>query len=253
MSLRRVLLVLAALCAGLPIQAMPCAPQVFEDKRFTVCEWRRGPRSEPLEIYLQDERGQAFASFDALSQWLAARGQRLRWAMNAGMYHRDMSPVGWLVSGAHGRVETLAPLNNDAGPGNFFLLPNGVFVLSKGGTAAVLPTADAPGWREPVVLATQSGPLLVHRGQLHPALLPASTSRLIRNGVGVTAGGDVRFVISDEPVNFHEFARLFRDGLKCPDALYLDGNISSLYAPQLRRHDKHAAMGPILAVVEPVD
>ncbi len=242
------ILALALLAAALPARAMRCAAQVFEDKHFTVCEWDR-PRAEPLEVYLRDEQGRTFQSFEALAQWLGARGQRLRWAMNGGMYHPDMSPVGWLVSGALGRVETVAPLNTDAGTGNFFLLPNGVFLLSKT-RAFVLSTAEARAWTQPVVLATQSGPLLVHHGELHPALLPASTSRLVRNGVGVTAGGTVRFAISDEPVNFHEFARLFRDALQCPDALYLDGNISSLYAPQLQRHDKHAVLGPILAVVE---
>lgn len=232
---------------GGPAQAVECRAHVFEDKRYTVCEV--AVAREPLQLVLHDDEGQPFVHFEVLERWLHARGQRLRWAMNAGMYHPDLSPVGWLVTNIHGKVETVAPLHREGGRGNFFLLPNGVFLLSPQG-AAVLSTDEAAHWTQPVRLATQSGPLLVHQGRLHPALLPASTSRLVRNGVGVTDRGAVFFAISDDPVNFHEFARLFRDHLQCPNALYFDGNVSSLYDPALPRHDRHAVMGPIIALVE---
>jgi uncharacterized protein YigE (DUF2233 family) len=73
---------------------------------------------------------------------------------------------------------------------------------------------------------------------------------VIRNGVGVSNAGRVVLAISEEPVSLHEFAMLFRDALDCPNALYLDGVISSLHAPALRRSDKKAELGPIIAVVE---
>jgi len=60
----------------------------------------------------------------------------------------------------------------------------------------------------------------------------------------------VVFAISEEPVNLYEFAVLFRDVLRCPDALYLDGVISSLYAPGLKRSDRKAELGPMIGVVE---
>jgi uncharacterized protein YigE (DUF2233 family) len=50
-------------------------------------------------------------------------------------------------------------------------------------------------------------------------------------------------------VTFHEFALLFKDDLKCPDALYLDGSISAVYAPSLGRHDRWRPMGPIVGMV----
>ena len=50
-------------------------------------------------------------------------------------------------------------------------------------------------------------------------------------------------------MRFHDFATLFRDRLGCRNALFLDGSISSLYAPGLRRHDREAVMGTIIAVV----
>jgi len=37
------------------------------------------------------------------------------------------------------------------------------------------------------------------------------------------------FAVSEVPVNFHGFARLFRDKLGCRDALYLDGSISQVF------------------------
>jgi uncharacterized protein YigE (DUF2233 family) len=51
-------------------------------------------------------------------------------------------------------------------------------------------------------------------------------------------------------VNFHSFARLFRDHLKSPNALFLDGSISSLYAPDVARSDGFAPLGPIVALVK---
>jgi uncharacterized protein YigE (DUF2233 family) len=39
----------------------------------------------------------------------------------------------------------------------------------------------------------------------------------------------VVFAVSEAPVNFHGFARLFRDELGCRDALFLDGTISQFY------------------------
>jgi uncharacterized protein YigE (DUF2233 family) len=102
--------------------------------------------------------------------------------------------------------------------------------------------------------ATQSGPMLVIDGELHPRFLPDSTSRYIRNGVGTSADGTrAVFAISSVPVTFHEFGELFRDGLKLPNALYFDGNISRLYAPDLERNDAGFRLGPIVGTVVPLE
>ena len=87
-------------------------------------------------------------------------------------------------------------------------------------------------------------------GELHPVLNPDGTSTRRRNGVGVSADGRrVYFVISDAPVNFHSFARLFKEGLGVPNALYLDGAVSKVYAPALERDESGLDMGPIVGVV----
>lgn len=71
----------------------------------------------------------------------------------------------------------------------------------------------------------------------------------MRNGVGVGADGTLFFAISDAPVNFHTFGRLFRDALGTPNALYLDGSISRLYDADGGRHDAGWPMGPIIGTV----
>ena len=201
-------------------------------------------RQQTLELFWADEQGQVFRHFDTLSKWLEPRGKNLVFAMNAGMYHYDFSPVGLLLI----RGRELAPLNLDEGFGNFFLKPNGVFLWNKE-SAMVLESSEYPRYASTAVFATQSGPLILRHSQIHARFDPLSSSRHIRNGVGVK-GNQVYFVISNQAVNFYEFAQYFRDELACTDALYFDGSISSMWAPSMGRGNNKNALGPIVGVVE---
>ena len=78
-------------------------------------------------------------------------------------------------------------------------------------------------------------------GALHPKIADDGPSRAVRNAVGVTGPDEAVFAISDGPVSFGRLARFFRDGLHCPDALYLDGAISALWAPGLNRRRQSVA------------
>jgi len=218
------------------------AVEVLTGPRFTTI--RVDVRSAHLELFLRDEAGQTFNRFDRLKTWLAGKNKRLLFAMNAGMFKPDFSPVGLLVR--YG--QPVSPLNLSDGAGNFFLKPNGVFFISESGPRIVDSTEYA-ALAQGVRFATQSGPLLVRDSKLHPAIDAGSTSRLIRNGVGIS-GDSVVFVISEQPVSFYDLAVYFRDELHCPDALYLDGVVSSLYSIELRRNDSKVDLGPIVAVVE---
>jgi uncharacterized protein YigE (DUF2233 family) len=96
--------------------------------------------------------------------------------------------------------------------------------------------------------------MLVIDGELHPKFLAGGTSRYIRNGVGTSADGKKAvFVISNNTVTFHEFGSLFRDHLKLPQAMYFDGNISRLYAPELGRNDAGFRLGPMIGTVVPAN
>jgi uncharacterized protein YigE (DUF2233 family) len=237
---------LAAFLGMAPViaSAVECLEIQYRDTRSTVC--RVDVRSEHLQLFLKDESGTPFTSFRRVAQALAQRNEQLIFAMNAGMYRTDYSPVGLLVR--DGRQ--LHRLNQASGYGNFYLKPNGIFVLSASG-AHIIETSEYPSLGNPPQLATQSGPLLLQGGQINSNLNPQGTSRLIRNGVGVATANEVIFAISEDPITFYDFALLFRDRLKCTDALYLDGNVSSLYALSLGRDDERVPLGPIIGVTAP--
>jgi uncharacterized protein YigE (DUF2233 family) len=90
--------------------------------------------------------------------------------------------------------------------------------------------------------------MLVIDRKIHPAFNSQSASRLPRNAVGVSGKGEILFCISDEPVNFHEMASLFKEELACDNALFLDGVISSLFSQELKRNDRSYPLGPIIAL-----
>lgn len=242
--MRRLLAALCLLVApALGAKAESCSLTRFEGHDFVLCEV--GPEDD-LRLFLRGDKG-TYGNFRAIDRALAPQGLHLGFAMNAGMYHRDYSPVGLYIE----EHQELAPLITREGPGNFGLLPNGVFCWGEGRYRVMESlrfAREAPACR----FATQSGPMLVIEDALHPRFLPQSDSTYIRNGVGTSADGRrAVFVISQRAVNFHLFARLFRDHLKLPNALYFDGNISRLYAPALRRHDGGFSMGPIVGTVLP--
>ena len=238
------LLALALLLAPTAMQAAECRDLSFEGASYTLCEVAAG---EDLRLFQSGPDG-AYGSFKNVDAALATEGKALGFAMNAGMYHRDLAPVGLYVENG---VE-VSKLVTRAGPGNFGLLPNGVFCIDDG--FRVIESRVFRKERPDCRYATQSGPMLVIGGKLHPKLLADSDSLYVRNGVGVSRDGTrAVFAISNEAVNFHTFARLFRDALGLPDALYFDGNISRLYAPALGRHDGGFPMGPMVGTVVPKD
>jgi uncharacterized protein YigE (DUF2233 family) len=218
-----------------------CDRVVFEETGYVVCTV--DPARNGIQIRHADPDGKVYGSFRALEIALAGERSYLRFATNGGMYHPDMSPVGLYVEYGH----VLTPLNLNGGKGNFFLRPNGVFYVRPGQAGVMESRAYARAGIKPL-FATQSGPMLVIDGKLHPRFDPAGTSRKRRNGVGIAADGRVIFAISDGGVNFFDFARLFRDVYGCRNALYLDGTISSLRVPEWRRNDSLFPLGIIISV-----
>jgi len=206
-----------------------------------------------LRLFWRDGAGRDYRSFGRVKEAVEAGGARLLFATNAGMYHPDRRPVGlYIEEGVEKR-----PLEAGGGRGNFYMRPNGVFYVDARG-AGVMETARfarlARSGLTPRI-ATQSGPLLLEKGRMHPRFFKDSPYRKLRSGVGVRASGEIVFAISRSPVNFHDFAVFFRDALGCPDALYLDGTISDVYIPALGpaygRQGLGGDFGPILGEVAP--
>ena len=220
-----------------------CRSVTFEDTDFAVCSVTA---DQDLRLFHSGPDG-LYGSFSAVNQALESSGLTLGFAMNAGMYAPDRSPLGLYIENG---IETHA-IVTAAGSGNFGMRPNGVFCAGEDGFSVTESRAFAAAPKA-CRIATQSGPMLVIDGALHPRFLVNSDSVNIRNGVGVAADGlTAFFVISDSRVTFHQFARLFRDVLQVPNALYLDGSISRLYAPELGRHDRGLPLGPIIGTVVP--
>lgn len=247
------LILLAAYLLPLPAAAAdgPCREQTFEGARYTACSF--DPAEADIRMFWRDAEGEPYRAFPALVAALAEEGLTLSFAMNGGMYEDDLSPLGLYVENG----TELAPANTadvDARPvPNFYKKPNGVFLIA-GGRAAIMETEAYLRERPSVDFATQSGPLLVIGGALHPVFIPGSNDLNRRNGVGIDAAGTVHFVISEAAVNFDTFARFFRDELGADDALFFDGGSApGLYAPNLSRSDwpGHGGFGPIVGVVVP--
>jgi uncharacterized protein YigE (DUF2233 family) len=219
----------------------PCHSISLEGSVYTVCEIDL--RRNAVKLFWRKPDGEPYRYLASLPP--AQRSGRLIFAMNAGMYDPAYRPVGLYVENGHQFVRA----NTRAGPGNFHLRPNGVFYVA-GETAGVLDTGSFLTKRPAVDFATQSGPMLVINGRLHP-VFGRSHSRKFRNGVGLRDEHTLVFAISDTEVTFTDFARLFRDRLKCDNALFLDGgSVPSLYAPELRRSGNLLPLGPMIAVYE---
>ena len=224
--------------------AQNCTAVSHKEDAYTVCTF--SIEVDDIRLFHSDAEGEAYLQFNTLERELDEQGKSLIFAMNGGMYHEDRSPVGFFRDQNGDR----ASVNTNDGPGNFHLKPNGVFWLTETSAGVTESQAYLDRALDPDY-ATQSGPMLVIDGVLHPGLNPDGTSHRRRNGVGVSSDGKtVYFAISDSAVTFHEFATLFRDTIGVPNALFLDGQISRIYAPEISRNEIGADLGPIVGVVE---
>jgi uncharacterized protein YigE (DUF2233 family) len=192
--------------------------------RVDKADWPR------LQLAWLGDNGRPLLDFNGLSQQLAAHRQRIVFATNAGIYQHGPEPCGLTICAG----KELVPLNLVAGEGNFFLKPNGVFYLDDKTGPGVMEAAEYSRSGLKPRLATQSGPLLLRGGVMHPAFRENSPNKRLRNAVGVRKkDGQILFVMSDRDdslkgrVTFHQLSR-FLLHLGCEDALYLDGDISTL-------------------------
>ena len=236
------LLLTALLLAPFPAAAQEphCRPVVHRDVEFHVCTANLA--RDRVRVFWRGPSGEPYGTLPRLPT--RHEDGTLAFAMNGGMYDGEGAPVGLYVE--DGRE--LKGVNQANSPGNFHMKPNGVFYIA-GRTAGVSETGRFLASGIKADFATQSGPMLVLNGRIHPRIRADGTSRKLRNGVGIRDARTVVFAISERPVTFHHFATLFRDVLGCRDALFLDGGTaSSLLAPDLGRADGLIPLGPMIGV-----
>lgn len=215
-------LVLSIIFALLTIGAIAFANKQPQD----IISYTVDPKLKDIRLYWKDDSGRILGSIQHLKDYLHSKHRKLVFATNGGMYKTDNTPLGLFIQ----QQSTIAPLNTSAGNGNFYLKPNGVFYITKKNKAVICQTSDfVPN--DQINFATQSGPMLLIDGTIHPAFKKGSENLNIRNGVGILPGNKLIFAMSKEPINFYDFADYFkRQG--CLNALYLDGFVSRTYLPE---------------------
>jgi uncharacterized protein YigE (DUF2233 family) len=226
------------------IVASPCYAQTdtldifktitFQGKQYFVCEIN--PDKYNLELYNVLDKKNSLHTFYKID---SAR-KDLVLVVNGGMFQEDLRPQGLYVS----EGSTYRKVNKVVeGYGNFYMQPNGIFLLDKRHKPKVIPTTAYLAADFKPQLATQSGPMLVIDSVFNSHFTKGSSNLNIRNGVGVNRKGNIVLVTSEDFVNFYEFAELYRDKLHCNNALYLDGAVSQYYAPSI--HRKPAQTSPL--------
>lgn len=220
-----------------------CGGATFEGASFTHCT--ADPARHTIHMVLGPKGGAPYRSLSQLAVDRPGKNHAVAFAMNGGMFDEKGQPIGYYVE----EGLRLHKLNTNEGWGNFHLQPNGVFYGDAAGRWTIRTAADfAKSVSDRPDFGTQSGPMLVIGGKLHPKIDADGASKKLRNAVGVDRKGRAHFVISDEPVSFGKLARYFRDSLDCPNALFLDGSVSSLWDPEHGRVDGGPPLGPLIVV-----
>ena len=219
-----------------------CQKATFENAPLTVCI--ADPELDVIRVALGPEGGKPWRNLSAFAANRAPDAPPVVFAMNGGMFDDEGRPIGYFVEDG---VRKHA-LSRTEGPGNFHMQPNGVF-FGTGSKWMVLSSEEFfSSVTQRPDFGTQSGPMLVIDGDLHPAIDDDGKSLRVRNAVGVDPGGRAIFAISDQPISFGKLARYYRDVLDVKNALFLDGTVSSLWDPASGRMDGGFPIGPLIVV-----
>ncbi len=226
---------------------LPAAIALFAFKgEHTMLSHTVDLKKQTLRFYWKDDKGHIIGSLGRMKEVAQSQHQTLVFAMNGGMYKEDQSPLGLYI----GNGKELAPLNRVSNSyGNFYMKPNGIFYIRENGRSYIVPTEDFKPSKD-IKYATQSGPMLVIDGKIHPAFKEGSTYTNIRNGAGILPDGKILFAISEDKINLYDFALWFKHK-GCKNALYLDGFVSRMYLPSQGREQTDGNFGVIIAETKP--
>lgn len=201
-----------------------------------------------IAFFWKNEEGEKIHTFHDLDLQLQQERKKLLFATNGGMFTPAHEPVGLYIE--EGKLLQKNNLEKDK-KGNFFLQPNGIFYITKDSTAHIVESrVFNDSLKQTTKYATQSGPMLLIDSEIHPKFGKESKNTNIRSGVGIIDAQTVVFAISNEEVNFYDFASFFQQKFGCQNALYLDGVISEMYLPELGRYDSLGRFGVMIGVFE---
>ena len=194
---------------------------------YEICvQYEVDAKNQSLSFFWKDDQGHLIKHFGALQDWLKTKKQQLVFAMNGGMYTSNNSPLGLYIQ--EGKI--MHPINRAHAKGNFYWQPNGVFYITKERLPFICATNSFVN-KGDVAFATQSGPMLVMNGKIHPDFKKGSSNTNIRNGVGILPNGHILFAMSKSEISMYDFAEYFKSK-GCLNALYLDGFVSRVYLPE---------------------
>lgn len=243
MKTNRILIFIGILLSLSSFYFVKEAIYIVDESKFIT--YQVDPDNMDLQLYWKNDQGQNFRNFKNLKAELEKKDKDLVFAMNGGMYLKDRSPQGLYIE--KGQLKKAMNLKN-SDYGNFYMKPNGVFYISKSKVPVVCETSQLKDYHG-VEYATQSGPMLLIDGELHPQFIKGSKNLNIRNGVGILPNGQVLFAMSKEKVNFYDFATFFKQN-DCQNALYLDGFVSRTYLPSKNWNQQDGNFGVIIGVTE---
>jgi uncharacterized protein YigE (DUF2233 family) len=197
-----------------------------------------------LQFFLKNESGEYYNTFYNLKKELENKDEELVFAMNGGMFMKDYTPLGLYIENG---VEKHKINKTQEAFGNFYMQPNGIFYITEDKKGVVCKSTDFEN--KNIQYATQSGPMFVIDGKLHPKFNEGSKNLNIRNGVGILPNGNVLFAMSKKKINFYDFAQYFKK-IGCKNALYLDGFVSRTYLPSKGYKTNGGKFGVIIGVVK---
>jgi len=217
---------------------------LIKNKEETFVSYIVDPKKKDVRFFWKNDAGNLLRNFANLQKLVSSKNKKLVFAMNAGMYQENNSPLGLYID----NQKQVTQLNKKNGFGNFYLKPNGVFYIDTNNKAFIKPT-DEIKISPSIKYATQSGPMLVADGVINPIFSKGSQNLNIRNGVGILPGGSILFAMSKGQINFYDFATYFKNA-SCINALYLDGFVSRTYLPAKKWIQLDGNFGVMVGVVE---
>jgi uncharacterized protein YigE (DUF2233 family) len=207
-----------------------------------ILSYTADPTKTKVELYWKNDAGNIIGNIADLKTYVESKNKTLVFAMNGGMYTKTQQPQGLYIEDK----KTVTKLDTASGGGNFYLKPNGVFYLTSNNRAVVCQTKDFKNDGS-INNATQSGPMLVINGKVHPGFTKGSSNLNIRNGVGILPNNKILFAMSKTEINFYDFAKFFIDK-GCKNALYLDGFVSRMYLPEQNWRQMDGVFGVMIGV-----